>query len=291
VKISSLQNLFHAQLSTLYQKREIDAIFYIYIHNKYNILKHHYYLNPDREIGFEDADLEMLAKGYPIQYVTEETTFCELSFKVNPSVLIPRPETEELVAMIINKQKGIPITLFSKSTLSSRKQKLLDIGTGSGAIAIALKKNIKNAEVWATDVSEKALETAKINAKNCEVNITFIQHDILKDDGVLLPDNLDIIVSNPPYIPLSERSNLHTNVVNCEPHEALFVPDENPLIFYKAIAQTAKKLLKKGGVLYFETYEKFHSELSVMLTEFDFKEITLGDDMNCKPRFISCKKL
>jgi len=285
IKLSQLRTYFHNQLSHLYEEREIETLFFIYIEDKYDIKKHSYFIEPNHCIDFEKRDLELLSQGTPIQYVTGKTTFFELPFLVNPSVLIPRPETEELVAQIVE-------TLLTVGfSLRMQKIKILDIGTGSGVIAISLKKNITNAEVWATDVSEKALETARKNAKNCEVNITFIQHDILKDDAVLLPDNLDIIVSNPPYIPLHERNNLHTNVVHYEPHDALFVPDENPLIFYKAIAQVAKKLLKKGGVLYFETYEKFHDDLSAMLKKLGFKEVLLWNDINDKPRFVSCKKL
>ena len=158
-------------------------------------------------------------------------------------------------------------------------------------MAIALAKNIKNATVYATDVSEKALITAQKNADENNVQITFFHHNILKDDLALLPDNVDIIVSNPPYIPQSEIKYLHKNVVDYEPKTALFVPDENPLIFYDAIAQVAKKILREGGSLYLETYERFHAELSAMLAERDFKEIELWNDINGKPRFVSCKKL
>jgi release factor glutamine methyltransferase len=200
-------------------------------------------------------------------------------------------------------------TNIYRTDLSPR---ILDLCTGCGAIAIALAKNIENAEVWATDISEEALEIAKKNAEQNHVNITFLQHDILdkdvsinvfnhkghdvhtkghKDNLLLNKTLLDIIVANPPYIPESERNQLHKNVVNYEPHNALFVPDENPLIFYEAIADTAKKILREGGVLYFETHEKFHLELSAMLAEKGFKEIELWNDMNGKPRFASGKKL
>ena len=302
MKISSLRSLFHTKLAPLYEEREIDAIFFIYIEDKFNIKKHSYYLNPKSEVcgmrsygltvlrsygllGYEVRnDIEALAKGSPIQYVTGKTTFCELKLAVNSSVLIPRPETEELVTLILKNSYGLTV-------LRSYGLKILDIGTGSGAIATALAKKIENAEVWATDISEDALKIAKENAETHDVKITFLHHDILNDGISVLPDNLDIIVSNPPYIPLHEQSGLHKNVVNYEPNTALFVPDENPLLFYNVIAETAKKILRRGGVLYFETHEKFHSELSAMLIEFDFKEITLWNDLNGKPRFSSCKKL
>ena len=300
MKISTLQALFHTKLSPLYEKREIDAIFFTYIEYKYNIKKHHYFLDPEiegrkekgerekgerekgeREKGERRKNLDALAQGCPIQYIIGKSTFYGLELNVNPDVLIPRPETEELVQHII----------YSIFNIQYSITKILDLATGSGAIAIALAKNIKNATVWATDVSEKTLKTAKKNAAENDVEITFLHHDILQDDIAFLPDNVDIIVSNPPYIPQSEQKYLHKNVVDYEPKIALFVPDENPLIFYNAIAQIAKKILREGGSLYFETHEKFHAELSAMLAEMDFKEIELWNDINGKPRFISCKKL
>ena len=285
MNLSSLRTLFHKKLAPLYEEREIDAIFFTYIEDMYYIKKHQYFLNTDDEIDFKTTDIEALAKGTPIQFVTKKATFCNLQLTVNTSVLIPRPETEELVTMILKNSYGLT-ALRSYGLL-----KLLDLCTGSGAIAIALAKKLENAEVWATDISKDALKIAKENADTHDAKITFLHHDILNDETSLLPDNLDIIVSNPPYIPFSERSNLHVNVVHYEPNSALFVPDENPLVFYKAIAKTAKKILRRGGILYFETYEKFHSELSAMLVELDFKEITLWNDLNGKPRFASCKKL
>jgi release factor glutamine methyltransferase len=254
--------------------------------------KHRYFLYPNHAIEFEETDLKTLAKGMPIQYVIGKNIFCNLELAVNHSVLIPRPETEELVNLILEVQGSKSINRWLQPTDS--RFKVLDIGTGSGAIAIALAKKIENAEVWATDISEKALETAKKNAAQNNVEINFLHHDILNVETQFiasLPDNLDIIVSNPPYIPCSERNNLHKNVIDYEPNSALFVPNEEPLIFYKAIAHVAKKILREGGALYFETYEKFHPELSAMLAKSGFKEIELWNDINGKPRFVCCKKL
>jgi len=310
VKISTLRDLFHSQLAPLYDEREIDAIFFIYIENKFDIKKHQYFLNSDQQLRDERdemrGDLKALSKGMPIQYIIGETIFCGLPFQVNPSVLIPRPETEELVEMILRQKAERKFLLLSEEKVADggkppsdgrgdKKRgslyRILDLCTGSGAIAVTLAKNIKNANVWATDISKEALETARKNAMHNNVEITFLHHDVLKENISFLPDNLDIIVSNPPYIPQNERDNLHKNVVDYEPDVALFVPDINPLIFYNAIAHIAKKILHKGGLLYFETHEKFHSELSAMLAETGFKEIELWNDINNKPRFISCKKL
>jgi len=300
VKISSLRASFHSQLATLYQKQEIDAIFYIYIYEKYKIFKHQYFLNPEKCIVIEEKDIEELSKGCPIQYVIGKTTFYDLELNVNPSVLIPRPETEELVEHILKSTSYL--TTFAMSPSFNFEEmpaksgqgsftKILDLGTGSGAIAIALVKNLNNATAWATDISKKALETARQNAVNNNVEINFLHHDLLKDDFKNLPDKLDIIVSNPPYIPQSERVLLHTNIVDYEPNEALFVPDTNPFIYYDAIAAIAQKNLRKGGSLYLEIHEEFHTALTALLLEQDFKDIILWNDINGKPRFVGCKKL
>ncbi|MDR0206513.1 MAG: peptide chain release factor N(5)-glutamine methyltransferase [Bacteroidales bacterium] len=280
MKIVALRTLFREKLSHLYDKREIEAIFFEYLEGKFLIKKVDFFLQSYTEIEFEPFDLEILSKGTPIQYLTEKTTFHDLQLMVNPSVLIPRPETEELVNLIISEHR--------KS--HHLKSHILDIGTGSGAIAIALARKLENVVVWATDISEKALEIAASNAKKYQVEISFLHHDILHNSVSLLPENVDIIVSNPPYIPESEKSRLHINVLEFEPEVALFVPNEKPLIFYDAIAKAAKKILRGGGILYFETYEKYHVELYKMLAGLDFKEIKLLSDLSSKPRFICCKK-
>ena len=295
MKISTLRTLFHSELLPLYEKKEIDAIFFMYIDFKYNLKKHDFFLDQDFEIEFEKddinlrskksevgSDLAALAKGCPTQYITGKTTFYNVELEVNPDVLIPRPETEELVELIKVQSSKFKVQGYYT---------ILDLCTGSGAIAIALAKNIKNAEVWATDNSKNALQTAKKNAVINQVKINFLLHDILKDDISIFPDNVDIIISNPPYIPQSEQKFLHKNVVNYEPPSALFVPDENPLVFYHAIAQIAKIILCVGGLLFVETHEKFHSELAAMFAEFGFHDIKCGNDINGKPRFVSCKKL
>ena len=282
MKIVALRDLFHSQLSPLYPEREIDAFYFTYVNDKYNISKHRFFLNPEMKCEARSAkrDLKKLAKGCPIQYVLGKTIFYNLELKVNTATLIPRPETEELVEAVLNNR-------WHKTTVN----RILDLCTGSGAIAVALAKNIKNAAVWATDISEKALETAQENAMLNNVEIIFLHHDIFKDGVANIPGNLDVIVSNPPYIPQSESVNMHKNVVDFEPQKALFVPDENPLVFYDAITHIAKKKLRIGGVLYFETHEKSHLELSTMISKLGFKEIKLWNDINGKPRFASCKKL
>jgi len=300
VILSTLRTLFHTKLAALYSEREVDAIFFAYIYDKYGIRKYEYFLNAQKHEGTKarrhegtkgewEKDLEELSNGCPLQYVLGKTVFYGLTLEVNPAVLIPRPETEELVEVVCSKFK-VQSSKFNVQS-SILPIRVLDVGTGSGAIAIALAKNIKNAEVWATDISELALENAQKNASTNNVTIQFLHHDILKDDITMLPSNLDVIVSNPPYIPCGEQINLHKNVVQYEPHEALFVPDKNPLVFYDAITNVAIKNLRKGGILFFETHEKFHLELSVMFATKGFKEIKLWNDLNGNPRFASGKKL
>jgi len=293
VEVSALHTLFHSKLSSLYDKREIDSIFFIYIEDKFAMLKHQFFLEHKKSIdefitgsGLSKRkiynDLKKIKKGVPIQHVTGKSFFYNLMLEVNPSVLIPRPETEELVAAIVKEESNGGDTSGLK---------ILDIGTGSGAIAIALSKNIPNSKVWATDISKKAIKVAQRNATCCGAPVSFICNDILNDSTEFLPKYLDIIVANPPYIPQSDRSFLHSNVVDYEPSVALFVPDETPLLYYEAIAVVAQKNLRKGGNLYFETYEKFQREIGAMLAEKSFKEIKYWNDLNGKPRFISCKKL
>jgi len=279
--ISKLKSLFHKYLSFLYDQREIEAVFFTYLEDKYSIKKHQYFLDTDAQIDFEQSDLEKLAQGCPVQYITGKTIFYNLELKINSSVLIPRPETEELVDMIVKN------AVCGKQ----RSSKILDLCTGSGAIAIALAKNIEKSIVWATDICKKTLDIAKINAESNHTNVTFIHHDILKDNICILPADMDIIVSNPPYIPQSERVSLHKNVADFEPALALFVSDEDPLIFYKEIAKTAKKILRKEGTLYLETHEKFTVNVCEILLKKGFKEVELLNDINGKPRFVSAKKL
>jgi release factor glutamine methyltransferase len=309
VDLSTLRTLFHTKLAALYPEREVEAIFFAYIYGKFGVEKYEFFLETgdgrqetekekrrkgEKENGEWEKDLEVLSNGFPLQYILGKTVFYGVEVEVSSAVLIPRPETEELVEVVVSgcrRLKSTDNNILINRGLQSTEIRLLDVGTGSGAIAIALAKNIKNAEVWATDISESALEIARKNAENHHVAIQFLHHDILKDDVAMLPDGLDVIVSNPPYIPNGEQINLHKNVVQYEPHEALFVPDENPLIFYDAIANVAIKNLREGGVLSFETHEEFHLELSAMLAQKGFKEISLWNDLNGKPRFASGKKL
>lgn len=221
------------------------------------------------------AKANRIANGEPLQYVTGISYFCDLAFAVDKNVLIPRPETEQLVQLIVNKHNNYCCSI-------------LDIGTGSGCIAISLKKYLSQCDVTAIDISDEALEIAKKNAEKNSVNVNFEQYDILKGNSDL--GQYDIIVSNPPYITLSEQSNMKANVLDYEPHIALFVPDGEPLLFYETIVKRAVDgLLKKGGSLYFEINERFGNEVAKMLENYNFSEITIHNDIYDKQRVVECK--
>jgi release factor glutamine methyltransferase len=212
----------------------------------------------------------------PIQYVLGTTEFYGLIFEVNASVLIPRPETEELVDWI---KQEVP----AKNNLS-----LLDIGTGSGCIAIALKKIYTDSCITAFDVSEQALETATRNAGNNHVDVLFSKKDILLPGDIT--GKWDVIVSNPPYIPQNECNKMDNNVLDFEPHTALFVPDENPLLFYKAIADFAHNNLTENGWLFFEIHRDFGNQVMELLDKKGFNDIQLRKDMAGNNRMICCRK-
>ena len=226
----------------------------------------------------EIADLEPivaeLKSGRPVQYVLGEAEFCDMDFEVKEGVLIPRPETEELVYHIVETTK--------------RGARILDIGTGSGAIAIALSKLIEKAEVVAIDISREALAIARRNAERMGANVEFIEADALGDLSHL--GKFDIIVSNPPYIPQSDIVDMRQNVVDFEPHTALFVPDNDPLCFYRATAKNGTTMLREGGSIWFEIYEKLGEELCDMMRMMGYSRNKIIEDSNLKPRMVWSRK-
>ena len=229
-----------------------------------------------------------LLKYRPIQYITGETEFYGLIFRLTPDVLIPRPETEELVDLIIRKYQKNPNTENEVGF-----PKILDIGTGSGCIAVSLAFALSKAEVWATDFSAAALAVAERNAENNKVRLHNILADILSDDaGNLFPEKyFDTIVSNPPYVSQADKALMHTNVLDYEPHSALFPQGDDPLIFYKRIADFGLKHLTDKGNLFFEINESYHEETSAILNKCGYTDITPVKDINNKWRMISaCKK-
>lgn len=219
--------------------------------------------------------VDRLKQFEPIQYILEYTVFYGLNFYVNKNVLIPRPETEELVELIINENKN-------RDSI-----KILDIGTGSGAIAITLAKYIKSSDVSAWDISFKAIDVAVLNMKRNATNVAFQRIDVLSDYPI--DKKYDIIVSNPPYVLESEKKEMENNVLDYEPHLALFVPDNDPLLFYNRIAEIAKNILNKNGKLYFEINASKGHETYQMLKEKGFGEIILTKDISGNDRIVKAE--
>ena len=271
--LESYRTALHAQ----YDPNEVDALFYIAVEFLTGFSRNQIISHLDQNLTEEDITqynsiLKRLLKQEPIQYILEEAYFYGLKFKVNTSVLIPRPETEELVFLIVNDLKNNP-----------HSSKVLDIGTGSGCIAIALKHMLPKAQVSALDISETALAVAKENAVLNKTDITFINSDIRTYSS---HEKYDIIVSNPPYITETEAALMESNVVDFEPHLALFVKDQNPLEFYIAIADFAKKSLDDNGKLYFEINANYGLQTKEMLLQKAFLDVEVIQDMQGKDRFI-----
>ncbi len=282
MKIKDYRTQFIDVLTPIYDAGEAESFFYLILEEKQKLKRIDLALQPDllfseEEIVVWNLILEELKKEIPIQYLLGTTSFYGLDFEVNPNVLIPRPETEELVEWIIRNNSKIE---------KFKDLKILDIGTGSGCIAISLAKNLPDATVSAIDVSEKALATAKKNAQNNSVNVSFINQNILQTED--LKQQFDIIVSNPPYVRNLEKEEIKKNVLDNEPHLALFVEDEDALVFYKKIAQLAQKNLTTNGILFFEINQYLGLETVALLEELQFKDIELRKDIYGNDRMIRC---
>ena len=296
--LKDLANKFKLDLSTIYDEEEAHALFLITLEHVLKYGRGNYLLKKEEVISTEslnklDTILTTLQTGKPIQYITGSTKFYGLPFKVNPSVLIPRPETEELVEWIIEEVKSYELTVTNNKFVNRQSsiKYILDIGTGSGCIAIALKKNLPDVTVYAVDIARDSLEIAKQNAELNKVDVEFIQDDILYPRAIesqISPHtpHISIIVSNPPYITENEKSGMHENVLANEPHSALFVSNENPLIFYEAITDFALKNLTKNGLLFFEINEYLGKQTIDLLKCKGFINIELRKDMHGKDRMI-----
>jgi len=236
------------------------------------ILKKDFLFSENQVIQFKNAELRLL-NNEPIQYIINEAWFYGLKFYVDQDVLIPRPETEELIECIISNLK-FPIDSL----------KILDIGSGSGCIPIALKRKLRKAEVWSCDVSEKALAVAKRNAVTLGAEINFLHLNFLNDKETVNLPSFDIIVSNPPYVPERDKSSMQPNVLNYEPRTALFVPDNDALIFYKAIAAFAKKHLNKNGSIFLEIHEEYGNAVKDLFLDEGFLSVEIKKDMQGKDR-------
>lgn len=284
VKIQTIKDIrFYLanELTELYSKEEIRALSDILIKTVTGITKLHELYDNGFEISASAAEkifdlVVELKSGKPLQYVLGETRFYNCTIKVNSSTLIPRPETEELVDIIIRENNGYT-------------GNILDFGTGSGCIAIALAFNLPFSSVTGVDISEEAIITAKENAVLNRVNISFIKEDIFNFDPSSV-DRVGIIVSNPPYVRNSEKSLMNRNVLDFEPHLALFVPDSDPLVYYKTIIKLADEILFPHGLIYFEINEASGKSLFSLLETAKYSDIKIISDINGKERIIKGRK-
>jgi len=278
--LGSIRQQFLADLTPIYDQDEILSLFHITAEHLLNFprlqisLKLQESLSESQSTEFSRI-LQQLQSGRPIQHIIGKAPFYGLEFIVSENTLIPRPETEELVDLIISENKSI------------RNLRIIDIGTGSGCIAISLKKNLKDAEVSAVDISTEAIEIAKQNAINNGIPVNFRCLDILEWDLVFdEEEQFDIIVSNPPYVTQDEKDDMHHNVLQFEPHTALFVEDSAPLLFYDNIASCALKHLKTNGTLYFEINQYLSKETKDLLLKKGFSKVDILNDINSVPRMI-----
>jgi release factor glutamine methyltransferase len=277
-----IRNYYSRELTGIYTKEETAVISKIIISkifrlNNISFLIRENEIIPDRKKSEKAVYYcSRLKKGEPVQYVTGETKFYDCNLKVNPGVLIPRPETEELVDLILKENEGF-------------KGRIIDIGTGSGCIAVALAVKLPFALVTGVDKSRRAVKTAVINAELNNANVTFFQADLFKLDPSGI-QKADIIVSNPPYVRNSERQHMNHNVLGFEPPGALFVPDNNPLKFYSAILDLAENILNPGGIVYFEINEAMGKALKDLLESYEYRATKIIKDINGKDRFAKGKK-
>jgi release factor glutamine methyltransferase len=275
--LKSIRPYLAEELKEIYTDNEISSLASIIIYTVLGIQKLHFLKDSDLPLSKENVEKVIsvcseLKKGKPVQYITGETLFYNCRIKVTPDTLIPRPETEELVDMIIKEN-------------SDYRGGILDIGTGSGCIAIALAANIPYAEVTAIDISPAAVRVAGENARLNNVNVRFLVMDFF-DTLLAGPEKAGIIVSNPPYVKESEKNLMRKNVLDYEPPDALFVPDENPVEGYKAILRLAETNLAVNGTLYFEINEMMGDELARILQASGYHKIDLIKDINGRNRFI-----
>lgn len=285
--IRDCRRYYASQLESIYGSDEANALIMILLEHYFNIDRVKIALEPDLRLSESELltlhfAVKELLKNRPIQYIIGETEFCGMRFFVNENVLIPRPETEEMVRLLA-------VGHWPLAVKTDGRPSILDIGTGSGCIAISLAKLIPNSDVTAVDVSEKALEVARKNAEENGVNVHFVHDDILNPHVKTYgraSQQFDIIVSNPPYVCESEKSDMRANVLDYEPSTALFVSDNDPLVFYRKILEFAQKALKPDGEVWFEINEKFGIEMKNLCHEMGFKNAEIIRDFRGKERVV-----
>jgi release factor glutamine methyltransferase len=284
VRIKEAYHLLQQSIQPLYENREASNIADLIMEDitgwdRSRRIIHHDAMLSEPQLERYTHCKEELLHGRPTQYVLGHAWFCDMRFKVDEHVLIPRPETEELVMEVKKMYAEVP---SEKDHLF----KMVDIGTGSGCIAIALKKYFPDWDVWAVDKSNGALAIAKTNAVLLDTEIHFVASDILKEAKTDHLPAFDLIISNPPYIPVEDKREMDDRVLDHEPHEALFVTDEDPLQFYKAIIAFSDHHLLRGGMLFFETHELYAQEVAALLEENGFEHIAVKKDFQEKERIV-----
>ena len=276
--LAFIQSEMRRQLAPVYSPRELQQVVFELLEH-FGFTRVQVIAYPDAKLSETDYEqlqlmLKRLADGEPLQYVLGEEQFMGMSFGVCRDVLIPRPETEELVRLIADRCK-LP------------SPRIVDVGTGSGCIAVSLAKMIDGAQVTAIDVSEAAIVVARQNAERNDAQVEFVCKSIFDDNQPFAPSSLDVVVSNPPYVTESDKQQMSRNVLDYEPHLALFVPDSDPLMFYRRIADLAAQWLKNGGMLFFEINERYGKETVRLLENMQYSDVELHQDFYGKDRMVS----
>ena len=294
MKLSEAEQLITQELNKVYEESESRNIAQLVIEDCTLLSNTERMLSKNREVTAQEETkihqhIKRLLLHEPIQYIMQKTWFYGMELYIDKHVLIPRPETEELVDWIVKDVKVSGRDVFQKGHLeadATTELKILDIGAGSGCIALALKKTMPRAEVWGCDVSEEALNVARRNGANLDIRVDFQGIDFLDTAQQKLLPTVDIIVSNPPYIPFNEKQTMSANVVDHEPHTALFVPDNDALIFYRAIAHFAKSRLYKNGSIYLEIHENLAEDVTNVFGAEGYLQIETRKDMQGKNRMM-----
>ena len=297
MKLYEAEQYVKEQLKGIYHEQEATNITDLAIEHVTGLLKTQRVSKKQTELSASQfsqlqKDLQRLKSNEPIQYVMNKSWFYGMELYVDKNVLIPRPETEELVEWIISDLKASGKDVFIRKSMEADETtqlKILDIGTGSGCIALALKKAMPKAEVWGCDVSEEALNVARRNGSTLNIRVDFQGVNFLDEAQQKHLPTVDIIVSNPPYVPLKDKEQMQPNVVAHEPHTALFVPDNDPLVFYRALAEFGKKRLYESGTIYMEIHEGLANEVVTLFNKQGYSNIELKKDMQGKDRMVKVR--
>lgn len=294
MKLFEAERYIKEQLKKIYEEEEAGKIADLAIEHISGLSKTERISRKQEELSASQLeqlqkDLQRLQQHEPIQYIMNKTWFYGMELYVDPNVLIPRPETEELVQWIVDDVKASAKNVFVRDSMEADvtdQLKILDVGTGSGCIALALKKAMPKAEVWGCDVSEEALNVARRNGSTLNIRVDFQGLNFLDEAQQVSLPTVNIIVSNPPYVPLKDKVQMHANVVNHEPHTALFVPDNESLIFYEALVDFGKKRLYPNGTFYMEIHEEIGPDIVNLFKENGYDNVELRKDLQGKDRMI-----